>query len=256
MLDELRVTGAIRMEFQPIVTLDDLGVPRLYMIEALARGPRGTSMERPDVMFEYARRKGEEPSIDMICIDEALVAAATLPGRPGLSVNVHGSTLAAVPQFARKVLDAAASLGFEPSRLMFEIVEHRGPWNVSAFRESLRELRQAGALVAIDDLGVGSSNYGLFIDCRPDHIKIDRTLVQGCSRDLYKCAVLESIVSLCRASDGTPIAEGVETQDDLATVQSLGIDCFQGWLFAHAMPAAEVARHPLLQPTSQSPRPA
>src|SRR5207253_8330658 len=79
-LDDLTAPGAIRMEFQPIVELAARGPeltadgPRLYMLEALARGPRNTTMERPDVMFEYARRKGVEPQLDMICIAEALAS--------------------------------------------------------------------------------------------------------------------------------------------------------------------------------------
>jgi EAL domain-containing protein (putative c-di-GMP-specific phosphodiesterase class I) len=240
-IEELRVPGAIRVEFQPMMVIDGDSM-KLYMLEALARGPRGSSLERPDVMFEYARRKGEEASIDMVCIAEALAAAATLPGEPSISMNIHGSTLGVVPQFARRFLDDASARGFVPSRLMLEIVEHRGPWLIDPMRYALHELREAGVKLAIDDLGVGSSNYELFIECRPDHIKIDRCLAHGATHDRYRRAVLESIVTLCRASDGTPIAEGIETMEDLETVRSLGIAHVQGWLFARSMPAEEIAR--------------
>jgi EAL domain-containing protein (putative c-di-GMP-specific phosphodiesterase class I) len=240
-IDELRVPGAIRVEFQPMMVIEGDQL-KLYMLEALARGPRGSSLERPDVMFEYARRKGEEATIDLICIAEALAAAATLPGEPSISINVHGSTLGAVPHFARHFLEDAAARGFAPGQLMLEIVEHRGPWLIDPMRYALHELREAGVRLAIDDLGVGSSNYELFIECRPDHIKIDRCLAHGATNDRYRRAVLESIVTLCRASDGTPVAEGIETQEDLETVRALGIAHVQGWLFARSMPAEEIAK--------------
>jgi len=244
-MDEVRRPGALRIEFQPMVTVHDDG-PELYALEALTRGPRGTTMERPDVLFEYARRKGEETELDMLCIGAALAEAATLPGRPHISLNVHGTTLCNVPEFSRTLTAAALGHGITPNRLMLEIVEHRAAWGIEALRTTLGDLRSAGVRIAIDDLGVGASNYHMFIDCRPDHLKIDRYIVHGCSRDPYRIAVLRSIVALASACGARPIAEGVEGGEDLAAVRELGIDCVQGWLFARSAPAAEIAASPLL----------
>ena len=245
MIDELRAPGAIRMEFQPIVKLG-AGGATLYMAEALARGPAHTSFARADVLFEYARRKGEEASIDMVCFAETFAAATMLPPGVHISINVHGSTVGTVPNFAQRLIDGAAAFDIDPSRLMLEIIEHRGPWPAGPFSTALNELREAGVCLALDDLGAGASNYHLFVACRPDHIKIDRTLVQGSHNDRYRRAVLESIVALCRACGATAIAEGIESEDDLETVRSFGIDCVQGWLFARSMPAADFARLPLV----------
>lgn len=249
-VDDLTAPGAIRMEFQPIVELTESG-PRLYMLEALARGPRKTTMERPDVMFEYARRKGIEPQLDMICIAEALASFATLAGETRLSVNVHSSTLASVPDFARKVIDCATAYGIEPRRLMLELVEHRNRWAAAPFQRALAEIRDAGVRIGLDDLGMGASNYHLFVDCRPDHIKIDRSIVAGCSEDAWRRAVLASVAGLAATVGATPIAEGVETCADLAALEELGIRHIQGWLFARAMPAAELALSPLFRTQSQ-----
>jgi EAL domain-containing protein (putative c-di-GMP-specific phosphodiesterase class I) len=244
-LDELRQPGALRLEFQPIFRFH--GEERsVYALEALTRGPRGTSMERPDVLFEYARRKGEESRIDLLCIRLALSEAAKLPGEPRISINVHGSTLSGVAHFADLLMTTAASFGIPPRRLMLEIVEHRCAWDLAAMRQTLTELGESGVLIALDDLGVGASNYHMLIDCRPDHLKIDRYIVSGCSGDRYRQAVLRSIVTLCRESDATPIAEGVEHEDDLDVLRSLGIDCVQGWLYAPSLPAEHFLNSPLL----------
>jgi len=241
LIDTLKRPGAIRIEFQPMVCIRS-GRPRLYALEALARGPRGSNVERPDVLFEYARRKGEESQVDSICIAEALASAATLPCKPRISINVHGSTLGNVPHFAEHFLDAAESYEIAPERLMLEIVEHRAPWTMESFQTTLAILRDAGVRIAVDDLGVGASNFRMLVDCRPDHLKVDRYIAHGCSRDPVRAAVIASIVSLADAIGAKPIVEGIEHDDDLDVVRDLGINIVQGFLFAPAMPASELAQ--------------
>jgi EAL domain-containing protein (putative c-di-GMP-specific phosphodiesterase class I) len=243
-LERIQGPGAIRMEFQPIVKAVNGGV-ELYAVEALARGPRGTSVERPEVMFEYARRKGVESDVDLICITEAFEAYKHLPQQPLLSINVHGSTLASVDHFSDRILSAAKVHGVSPDNLMFEVLEYRAPWAIETFLATLGMLRDAGVRIAVDDLGVGASNYQMIVDCRPDYLKVDRHVVRGCGDDRWRRAVLESIATLGSSCGAIPVAEGVETEQDLETLLDLGIDKLQGWLFAHSMPPEELARHPL-----------
>lgn len=246
LLDTLKKPGSIRIEFQPILTVKD-GTARLYALEALARGPRGSSVERPDVLFEYARRKGEESRLDVVCIVEAIVRAATLPGTPAISMNVHGSTLSDDRVFVQRFLGAAEAFGIAPERLMLEIVEHRACWDMKALDCALGRLRDAGVRIAVDDLGVGASNFRMVVDCRPDHLKIDRYIVAGCGRDAVRASVIGSIAHLARSIGASAIAEGIEDELDLDLVTSLGVQIVQGWLFAPAMPAHELAKTPYLQ---------
>lgn len=246
LIDTLKRPGAIRVEFQPMLCVRT-GRPRLYALEALARGPRGSNLERADVLFEYARRKGEESQVDSICIAEALASAATLPGEPRISMNVHGSTLGNVPHFAEHLLDAAESYEIAPERLMLEIVEHRAPWTMESFQSTLATLRDAGVRIAVDDLGVGASNFRMIVDCRPDHLKVDRYIADGCSRDPVRASVIASIASLANAIGARPIVEGIEHEDDLEVVTGLGINIIQGFLFAPAMPASELAQTAYLE---------
>ena len=247
LLDQLQKPGATRIEFQPILDVHG-GETHLYALEALARGPVGTSLEKPDVLFEYARRKGEESRLDLIVIAEVFAATASLPFEPCVSINIHGSTLSNVDSFAEKFLSAAASLQIDPSRLMLEIVEHRSPWTMDTFRASLAALREAGVRIAVDDLGVGASNFRMIVDCRPDFLKVDRYIVHGCANDRFRAAVLESIVTLANACGASAIAEGVEDERDLAVITGFGIKFVQGWLYAPSMTPADLSRSPLLQP--------
>ena len=243
-LERIQGPGAIRIEFQPIVKVGPNRV-ELYAVEALARGPRGTSVERPEVMFEYARRKGVECDIDLICITEAFEAYRLLPQQPLMSINVHGSTLATVDHFSDRILSAAKAYGVPHDRLMFEVLEYRAPWAIETFLTTLDLLRDAGVRIAVDDLGVGASNYQMIVDCHPDYLKIDRHVVRGCSDDRWRRAVLYSIATLGNSCGAIPVAEGVESDADLNTLLALGIDTLQGWLFAHSMTPEELANHPL-----------
>jgi len=251
LLDQLLRPGSITVEFQPIVDIHD-GDTTLYAFEALARGPAGTSLERPDVLFEYARRKGEESKIDLVVIREVFAAAQSLPFEPCLSINIHGSTLSDIDGFAEKFLESANNAGINPRRLMLEIVEHRAPWTMERFRATLQALREAGVRIAVDDLGVGASNFRMIVDCRPDHLKVDRYIVGGCSTDRFRAAVLKSIVTLANECDAAPIAEGVENAADLAVIEDLGIDLVQGWYYAHSMPARDAADWAFLQPHTRA----
>ena len=246
LIDTLKKPGSIRIEFQPMLTFEG-GTARLYALEALARGPRGSSVESPDVLFEYARRKGEEGRLDVMCIAEAIAQAATLPGKPSISMNVHGSTLSDDSGFVKRFLCAAEAFDISPERLMLEVVEHRACWDMKAFSLALGTLRDAGVRIAVDDLGVGASNFRMVIDCRPDHLKIDRYVVDGCSRDAVRASVIGSIAHLARSISASAIAEGIEDELDLELVTSLGVHIVQGWLFAPAMPAHELVRTPYLQ---------
>lgn len=245
-IEKLRAPGAVRIEFQPIVSIYD-GAPKLYAVEALARGPRGTTLERADVLFEYARRKGEEARLDLICIAEIFAATPSLPQEGLISMNVHGSTLSDIEDFTERFLSAAESYEIDPKRLMLEIVEHRAPWTMESFQSTLQTLRAAGVRIAVDDLGVGASNFRMFVDVRPDHLKIDRYVVHGAAQDRFRAAVLQSIVTLAEASGAAPIAEGIEDERDLALAHELGIHLVQGWLFAPSMPAADLARADFLK---------
>jgi EAL domain-containing protein (putative c-di-GMP-specific phosphodiesterase class I) len=239
-LEQILAPGALRTEFQPIVRVTNDGI-ELFALEALTRGPANTNMARADVLFEYTRRKQQESLVDHACVSKALGAAMLLDTDARITVNVHAATMASVPSFAAWLAASSISHGIEPSRLIVEIVEHATPRRPEAFRDSLAMLRESGICIAIDDLGAGDSNYQMLVECRPEFLKIDRTLVLGCSTDLYRGAVLKSVVTLAQSCGSQVIAEGVENDADLAVVRGLGIDLVQGWLFSPSLPAEELA---------------
>jgi EAL domain-containing protein (putative c-di-GMP-specific phosphodiesterase class I) len=226
-LDAILAPGGLQVAFQPIVEVR--GQARhIHSLECLIRGPRGTNMEPPAVLFEYVRRKREETALDRACVASALKAASGLPAEVPLSLNVHAATLERDPEFVLYLTDEAAADAIAPGRLTVEIVEHAPLWSGPAFREALSALRDIGVGIALDDIGLGQSNYRMMIDCKPDYFKVDGYLVRGCRADFYRMAVLESVASLARRFGARVVAEGVEEEDDLAALVAVGVDLFQG----------------------------
>jgi EAL domain-containing protein (putative c-di-GMP-specific phosphodiesterase class I) len=239
LLDTVLLPGQLSVVFQPIFEVDS-GAPRLHALECLIRGPRGTNAERPNVMFEYVRRKRAEAAVDRACVATALAEAATLPGEPRLSVNVHASTLGRDTGFHAYLLERAVAVGIAPARLVVEIVEHSPPLDVPSFRRTLAELRSAGVAIALDDVGLGQSNYKMILDVRPDIYKIDRYLVSGAGGDPYRQIVLDSLARMVRRLEARAVAEGVEDRGELVAVEAAGIDLVQGFLFSPPLPRAEL----------------
>jgi EAL domain-containing protein (putative c-di-GMP-specific phosphodiesterase class I) len=241
LLERVLEPGALSALFQPVVTLAD-DSPRVHYFESFVRGPKGTNLERPDVLFSYARRKRAASQVDRACVRAILAAAVELPYDVG--INVHASTRASDPGFASYLTDTAWQHGLQPMQLIVEVVEHAPPSHVGAFRDAVAALRDLGVRVALDDVGAGLSNYKMILDCRPTYFKIDGYVVRGAADDPFRQAVLRSIVELARPFGAHVVAEGIETASDLDAARAAGAGLGQGFLLARPAPAAEFASEP------------
>jgi EAL domain-containing protein (putative c-di-GMP-specific phosphodiesterase class I) len=240
-LDTLLAPGGVTPFYQPVYMLTTDG-PRLFGFECLARGPRGSNFEAAKVLFDYVRLKRQEALFDRICISTALHQLPPMPRDAKISVNVHASTLARDTSFADFFVTVMSSCRLQPERLAVEIIEHAPPYDVDAFLRTVERLRGLGVLIALDDIGLGQSNFKMLLDVTPEWIKLDRYFVDGCHADPRRCAVIDSIVGLARHFGARVIAEGVETVDDLEAVQTLGITLVQGFLLSHPLSANELAQ--------------
>lgn len=245
-LDELLRPGTLTAMVQPIVEVHSSD-RRLHGVECLMRGPENSNLRRADIMFTYVRKKNAEARIDRACLSTALCACQPLPEDIRISVNVHASSLAGDPGFLAFVQAEAAAYKISPNRLTLEVVEHTPAFNGVAFQQALQRLREIGVRIALDDIGLGSSNYKMMLDCRPDYFKIDKYLIQGCHSDFPRKAVVKSVVTLAQALGSHVVAEGVEEVDDLETVTGLGIELIQGYLFGKPMPVGALLSSELMK---------
>jgi EAL domain-containing protein (putative c-di-GMP-specific phosphodiesterase class I) len=239
LLDTILDPGRLSVVFQPIFEVG-AAAPQLYALECLIRGPRETNLERPVVLFEYVRRKRAESAVDRACIETALAAAGLLPFCPRLTLNVHASTLGRDIGFPVFLLDRAAAAGIPAQTLVVEIVEHSPPLDVPSFRKALAALREAGVAIALDDVGLGQSNYKMILDVRPEIYKLDRYLVSGAWSDPYRQVILDSLARMVRRLEARAVAEGVETARELVAVEAAGIDLIQGFLFSQPLTGTDL----------------
>lgn len=227
--------GGITSVYQPVVRALAGGSAELVAFECLSRGPRGTNFESARILFDYVRLKREESLVDRACVAIALPGAARLHGL--ISLNVHASTLGRDPGFVDFLHATAGQNGIELSRLIIEVVEHAPSWDGMSFLTALDQLRRRGARIALDDIGLGQSNFKMLLDVGSDYLKIDRYFVEGCATDPRRQAVLASLAHLATQFNAELIAEGVSHPADAETLRTLGITLMQGYLFAEPMPA-------------------
>jgi EAL domain-containing protein (putative c-di-GMP-specific phosphodiesterase class I) len=240
LIDRVIEPGALSARFQPVLGLAE-DTRSWHYLECLIRGPKGTNLESPEVLFDYARRKNRESDLDRACMTTILAASRDLPCEVDLGINVHASTIVdpTFPAFLEASLEEA---GLRARRLVIEVVEHARPWDTAGFQKGLERLRRLGVRIAVDDVGLGEANLLMILSCRPDYLKIDRYFVHGARSDFHRQAVLTSIAQLARPFGARAIAEGVETEEDLRAVSAVGIDLVQGYLFGEPCVAAGLKR--------------
>lgn len=219
---------AVRVAFQPIVDLRD-GVVRGY--EALARFAI-EPVAPPDRWFSAAALHGLEAPLEARVLGDALGARRHLPANCFLSLNL--SPRAALSFEVHETFRAAGRL----EGVIVEITEHVGVDDFALVR-ALEPLREAGALVAVDDAGSGYASLCQITALRPDFIKIDQSLVSGLDSDPAKVAVVETLGALARRIDAWVVAEGIERAKEIEALICLGIPLGQGFIFGR--PAAGMA---------------
>ena len=106
-------------------------------------------------------------------------------------------------------------------------------------RVVLGQLRKAGVSVAMDDFGTGYSSLALLADLPLDCVKIDRSFVNVITENQRSRAVVESVINMAQALQLKVIAEGVETNEQLAMLRSLGCNEVQGFLISKPLPPEE-----------------
>lgn len=237
--------GHIRSVFQPIV---ELSTGRTVAYEALARGPEGSTLERPEQLLAAARRHGELTELDLACQDAAMTTAlrAGLTAPWTVFINVE-------PEAAHGALrvpgdDLRAVSGGHPAdasqlRVIAEITERSLTADPPQLLDLVERVRSRGWGIALDDVGADRNSLALLPFLRPDVIKLDLRLIQ--QRPSAAVAEIFSAVNAEAERSGTTVlAEGIEEPRHLDMARSLGATLGQGWLFGRPGPLAHAATLP------------
>jgi FOG: EAL domain len=213
--------GNLTIAMQPII---DIQRDRWVAVEALARFPDGRG---PDLWFREAQEMGLAVELELVAVTTALARVPELPDHIGVSINASPS-LILDPRLATTIYQC----GIELDRLTLEITEHAAVTEYDEINAALLTLRERGVLLAVDDTGAGYASFSHVLKLRPDVIKLDRSMVVDIATDPAKRAFVTAVVLLALELDATITAEGVESQEELDTVEALGVDHAQGYHLA------------------------
>jgi EAL domain-containing protein (putative c-di-GMP-specific phosphodiesterase class I)/GGDEF domain-containing protein len=218
--------------FQPIVNLHG----RVVMgFEGLIRGPADTSLHSPTKLLRLAHELGLGPLVESLCA-EVLVENFLVQDLPGkLFVNFSPDVLMLQNLQASHSFHPHWYEGLNRGRIVIELTGHsvNAAYGMTMLLETVARYRAQGFEIAIDDLGEGTSNLRLWSELRPDYIKIDRYFVQKVDTDPVKAQFVRFIHEIAKNADSKIIAEGIETQGELMTLEQMGIAIGQGYFIGH-----------------------
>jgi EAL domain-containing protein (putative c-di-GMP-specific phosphodiesterase class I) len=215
----------ITMAFQPIVDLQE-GVVR--GVESLARvsaEPRRT----PDLWFTEAKNVGLGVELEMVAIKAALEQLELLP--PGCYMSINAS-----PETATNAALPAALEGLPLRRIVLEVTEHDAVSDYQVLLQALRDLREGGLMLAVDDMGSGYANLQHILHLAPDIIKLDVELTRGIDQDTPRRALAASFAQFAREIGAKIVAEGIETETEFNVLKDLGVHLGQGYFMARPGP--------------------
>ncbi|MGJ7916998.1 EAL domain-containing protein [Massilia sp. LXY-6] len=149
-------------------------------------------------------------------------------------------------QFSERIADTVgqilAETGLEPGLLELELTESASMDDPQKTFETLRKLKDMGVLLAIDDFGTGYSNLNYLKRFPVDKLKLDQSFVRDLTSDPDDLAISRAVIAMAHGLRLEVIAEGVETEGQLALLAQHGCDEIQGYLFSRPVPPAECER--------------
>ncbi len=236
-------SGQLIVHYQPIVSTEGGHIDRL---EALVRWQHDTrGLVPPGQFLAVAAESGliievGEHVLRESCRQASVWSAAV--GRPiRVSVNVAERQLVetALVDTVRRVLNET---GLAPEQLELEITEELIVDKIDDRLEMLRELRDMGVLLAIDDFGTSRASLGQLkrLDM-VSTLKIDRAFVMDLANDPVDVKIVTAIVALAKSMGMEVVAEGVEETEQATLLRDLGVDLLQGFLFHRPAPADQMA---------------
>lgn len=227
----------LRLFYQPII---DTHTQEIVAAEALVRWehPR-RGLVPPDEFIPLAEESGLIQGIGSWVMRRACddIASWARAGAPPIRVSVNvanaqiqGGNLLSEMQGALALSNAS------PGELGIELTESSLLTGDAATLETISAIRRIGVAVSIDDFGTGYSSLAYLRRLPVDTLKLDRSFLEAVPEDEGAAALVEAILAMAQALHLTVVAEGVETREQFAFLQTHGCDRIQGYLFSPPLP--------------------
>ncbi|WP_439817950.1 putative bifunctional diguanylate cyclase/phosphodiesterase [Zavarzinia sp. CC-PAN008] len=244
LLEDLReaiANDGLELFYQPIVAFRPGGLKaRIVGFEALLRWrhPR-LGLLAPGAFIAEAERSGLISALGDWVIARACADAATWDQPVRVAVNLSPAQFDN-GDLAGTIRAALARSGLPADRLELEITEAMFIQHDAQAEEFMRQMAELGVGIALDDFGTGYSSLGYLARFPVQKIKIDRAFVSGQAAAARRSAIVRAVVAIAHALNMETVAEGVETEEDLAWVRDLGCSHAQGYLISRPMSLSHV----------------
>ena len=235
--------GEFVLHFQPLV---ELRTGRVAAVEALVRWRHPTQgLLAPDVFVPFAEESGLIDPIGTWVLKEACLQHQRWRSEgvpiPRVAVNVSIGQMRR-SHFVQTVQSALALANMPRHSLEIEVTESILLQGDKAANDAMASLSAAGVLFAIDDFGTGYSSFSNLTTVPARVLKLDRSFIAGAAHGNERGAVVTAMINMAHALRKDVVAEGVETEDQLALLGSLGCDMVQGFLLCKPLPPDQIAR--------------
>lgn len=227
-LEELIAKREILPVFQPIIRASDLSRTGF---ELLSRGANIHLPKSPLELYKLAESFSLEVVLSELMRDIGVESAAAnaLPGE--LLVNTHPSEMADIDRLIASIRSLKSR--FPKIKLALEIHEQAITNDIGVLKTLKAELNKLDMRLAFDDFGVGQSRLVEMIEAKPDLIKFDRVLIADIDRaDESRLNLVKHLLSLTNQLNISTLAEGVGTEAEYLTCESLGFEYYQGFHFS------------------------
>jgi len=232
LLKDLLTSHRLSARYQPIM---DLRQGTVFSHEGLIRGPSDSALHSPFHLFNAADRAGLSHDVEREALQTLVSDWAKLGDGRCLFLNLSPGALVR-PKGGQSVLPDLEALGVRPDSVVIELTERDPAFDYATLVEAANQLRALGYTIAMDDLGEGSSSLRLWSELHPEFVKIDMHFVQGVAFNPMRFQFLRTLHDLASSTGARLVAEGIETESDLAAVQDIGIELGQGYLFGRPEP--------------------
>lgn len=216
----------IQTVFQPIISLED---GTILGYEALSRGPMRTPLQNPEKLFTYAMENGQLWELESLCRTKALESAHALQTEGKLFLNVNPNIMSDRKFRQGFTKDYLSRFHMDAETIVFEITEKEAIGNLTHFKKTVSHYKEQLYQIAIDDVGSGYSGLNILTDIHPHYMKLDMQLIRNIDRVQTKQSLVKSLCEFAAHSQIDIIAEGIETEKELAKLIELGVRFGQGY---------------------------
>lgn len=231
--------GSFEVYYQPTYHTDC----SLYGAEALLRmKDRKLGTIYPDEFIPVSEQLGLIDEIDEFVLEQVCGLLATgVPQKQGVGhINVNLSVLECMKEgFADHIIEIVEGYGIKKHHISFEITESVAATDYRHLEEVIEKLKSAGFMFYIDDFGTGYSNISALFSLGADVIKIDKSVLWGAQTDPLGMVLLEGTMRMVKEMHKKTLAEGVETEEQIALLKRLGCDYLQGYYFSKPVSRSE-----------------